>query len=200
MLNTFKEHPATIIKLGGSLFDLPDLGTRLEDFLERHRFPNPILIPGGGPFADAVRELDQLHHLGDTASHEIGTHTLSLSARFVASLSNRFVLTTSPDEFDRCWTQQTIPIFDAAAMTMKHSPLPSSWDVTSDSIAAWTCSLHSESQLVLVKSADLPTSLSYQGATQAGLVDAHFPNIAENLTNISWCNLRGESPTISCWK
>ncbi len=199
MLNIFKEYPATIIKLGGSLFDLPDLGTRLEDFLEHHHFPNPIFIPGGGPFADAVRELDHLHHLGDAASHEIGTHTLSLSSRFVASLSVRFVLTALPEEFDRCWTRQSIPIFDAAAMTLNHSPLPSSWDVTSDSIAAWICSLHPKSQLVLVKSVDLPKGLSYRDATQAGLVDQYFPNIAGNLTHISWCNLRSESPTLSCW-
>ena len=80
---SFQNQPLTIIKLGGSLFDFPDLSKRLLQFLDRHQFENPLIIPGGGKFADEVRKLDQRNNLGNALSHELGIRTLAISSRFV---------------------------------------------------------------------------------------------------------------------
>ncbi len=200
MLNPFQEQPATIIKVGGSLFDSPDLGSRLESFLQTHQFPNPVLISVGAVFADVIRRLDRIHQLEDSVSHLLGTNTLNLSSRFVASLSDKLVQTSCPVQVSTLREQEHVPVFDASEFTLEHSLLPSSWDVTSDSIAAWLCSLHPESQLVLLKSRRAPLPLTFFDAAQNGLVDLHFPNVASDLDTIYWCNFRDDSPTIHQWK
>ena len=60
-----------VIKVGGSLFDWPDLPHRLAAFLDQSRGQEPcfreqaVLIAGGGPFADVIRTMDQVHDPGD---------------------------------------------------------------------------------------------------------------------------------------
>ena len=61
MTEFFALHPLTVIKLGGSLLDLPDLSDRLQAFFSRHHFERPVIIPGGGQLADEVRRLDVRH-------------------------------------------------------------------------------------------------------------------------------------------
>lgn len=50
-----------VVKVGGSLFDLPDLGPRLRAWLKTLRTADVLLVPGGGPTADVVRSLDRAH-------------------------------------------------------------------------------------------------------------------------------------------
>ena len=57
------------MKVGGSLYDLPDLGPRLRRWLDAHAPREVIVAPGGGPFADVVRDLDRAHRLGEETSH-----------------------------------------------------------------------------------------------------------------------------------
>ena len=58
----------TIVKVGGSLFDWPELPVRLTAYIEQRRAMGPIeqtvLIAGGGPAADWIRALDRIHGLG----------------------------------------------------------------------------------------------------------------------------------------
>lgn len=199
MLSTLCESPVTVIKLGGSLFDLPDLGSRLLRFLNGQTFARPVIIPGGGRFADEVRRVDELLGLGDDLAHELGVRTLSLTSRLIAGLSERFQLATSPDQLSSIWEAGLLPVLDIAELTLQHSPLPASWAVTSDSIAAWVCSLHEESQLVLVKSVPLGGSPSLSDAAELGLVDGYFPNAASGLQHLSWCNLRDAAPRLEPW-
>lgn len=199
MLSILHEIPVTVIKLGGSLFDLPDLESRLLSFLDEQAFARPIILPGGGRFADEVRRLDDLCGLGNPLAHELGVRTLSLTARLVAGLSPRFQLATSPDQLSSNWEADLLPVLDVAELTLQHSPLPASWDVTSDSIAAWICSLHKDSQLVLVKSVPLADSPSLSEAANLGLVDGYFPVVADSLQHLSWCNLRDKDLHLESW-
>lgn len=199
MLGNFLNSPVTIIKLGGSLFDMPDLKSRLLRFLGEQAFARPVIIPGGGRFANEVRRVDELLDLGDDLAHELGVQTLSLTARLVAGLSPRLQLATSPDQLSSIWEADLLPVLDVAELTLQQSPLPASWDVTSDSIAAWVCSLREESQLVLVKSVPLIGSLSLSEAAKLGLVDAYFPVAASGLQHLSWCNLRDAAPHLKKW-
>ena len=63
-----------VIKLGGSLLDLPDLGVRLTRFLhELTPQDSSLILVGGGPIVDAVRL--------SRASLEIGRIGLPLAMR-----------------------------------------------------------------------------------------------------------------------
>ena len=58
-----------IVKVGGSLYDLPDLGPRLLRLLDRPEMQPTFVVPGGGRLVDDIRGLDRLHRLGEEASH-----------------------------------------------------------------------------------------------------------------------------------
>ncbi len=79
-----------VIKVGGSLFDWPDLSDRLGTFLGVHfptsRIERPMLIAGGGPAADVVREFDRIHRLDDETAHHLALHAMDLSARLLSAV------------------------------------------------------------------------------------------------------------------
>ena len=79
----------TVIKVGGSLFDWPELPRRMTDFLDARkavdRDERMVLIAGGGPAADVVRALDRIHGLGDQTAHRLALHAMDLTAIILAA-------------------------------------------------------------------------------------------------------------------
>lgn len=126
-----------VIKLGGSLANhVPGLVSVLR------LSPRPILlVPGGGSFANAVR----LAGLDDESAHWEAIAAMEKYGRTIARLgipvTSRLFL---PD--------QTILFFPLRSLR-EQDPLPHSWDVTSDTIAAWAAS-ELRIDLLLLKSVD----------------------------------------------
>ena len=153
-----------VAKVGGSLYDWPDLGPALTAWLAFQSEP-VLLFPGGGEAADAVRGWDRVHDLGEEAAHWMAIRSLSLGAHFLQHLvpDMPIVGSTMPGILDPCpyFRTQTGP--------------PHTWSVTTDSLAAWIAIHSGASKLVLLKSTDIPVSLSWKEASDAGFVDAHFP-------------------------
>src|SRR4051794_12217769 len=88
--------PLIVAKVGGSLYDLPDLGARLKLWLGP--LPRVLLVPGGGAMADAVRRLDNVHGLGEEASHWLALRALELNAQFLSHLLGAPLVTVVPRE------------------------------------------------------------------------------------------------------
>src|SRR5213595_1343108 len=78
--------PPMVVKVGGSLFDLPDLGPRLQDWLKTLDTRRVLLLPGGGPTANVIRDLDHRHGLGEETAHWLALRALRLNAHFLAAL------------------------------------------------------------------------------------------------------------------
>ncbi|VTR91824.1 Aspartate/glutamate/uridylate kinase OS=Pirellula staleyi (strain ATCC 27377 / DSM 6068 / ICPB 4128) GN=Psta_3593 PE=4 SV=1 [Gemmata massiliana] len=78
-----------VVKVGGSLFDSPALGPALRTFIESLKPADVLLVPGGGPVADAVRELDRTHGLGEEASHWLALQALSVTKAFLERVVGR---------------------------------------------------------------------------------------------------------------
>ncbi len=146
-----------VVKVGGSLYDQPRLGPGLRSFLDSLD-EQVLVVPGGGAFADAVRKLDALHHLGEVHSHWLALYAMNLAGNFLKSLGI------------------TSTILNAAEF---ESELPHSWNVTSDSIAARAAIVHGASRLILLKSVDIPLGTSWAEAAERGWVDPHFPTIVD---------------------
>src|SRR5262249_42007524 len=60
--------PLAVVKVGGSLFDWPELPGRLTGYLKARQVKvgaeHTVLVAGGGPAADWIRRLDEIQHLG----------------------------------------------------------------------------------------------------------------------------------------
>jgi aspartokinase-like uncharacterized kinase len=188
-----------VVKVGGSLLDWQMLPARLAEFLvsRRNAFPaeRPILIAGGGAAAEVVRVIDRIHSLGDATAHVLALRALDLTAALLAELLPGSILAEGIEALFSVWTSERIPIVVPSAL-LNHfertgaTPLPRSWDVTSDAIAAWLASNIGAASLVLLKSASLPPGAGLEEAARLELVDPTFPRAARALGRVEYLNLR----------
>src|SRR4051812_15560140 len=130
-----------VVKVGGSLYDLPDLGPRLAAWLRTLVGP-VLLVPGGGAMADVVRDLDRYHGLGEGISHELALRALTMNAWFLAALLCRSAVGSVP-----VWNPLVSPRTDRVSLLDAHAfwawderanpgALPACWEASSDSVAA----------------------------------------------------------------
>jgi aspartokinase-like uncharacterized kinase len=176
-----------VAKVGGSLFDLPDLRERLRAWLGTLGDQRVVLVPGGGRGADVIRQLDAIHRLGEERSHWLALRVLTLNAEFLATLLRVPVVETPTDTV-------RVAVLDANAFCRddegREGSLPHLWRVTSDSIAIRVAFVGGGS-LVLLKSTDLPSGMSWSQAAAAGLVDVSFAAlVADTGVSVAWVNLR----------
>jgi probable H4MPT-linked C1 transfer pathway protein len=155
-----------VIKVGGGLLEhVEHLDRVLNAIADAARAHRVVLVPGGGPFADAVRDADGLLGLGADAAHWMAILGMDQYAHLLASRLSAAVVVSTREEVDSALRQQQIPVLAPSRWLSSVDPLPHSWDVTSDSIAAWFAGELGARRLLLVKPPD---------ARGAGLVDAYF--------------------------
>jgi aspartokinase-like uncharacterized kinase len=185
------------IKVGGSLFDSPDLPGRLSSYLEERQAGGErlVLLAGGGGAADLIRSLDRTFGLGDLRAHRLALRSLDLTAHILAELVPGLDVVDELSALDDAWNRGRIPVLaprrwldevDAPSA----DPLPPSWDVTSDAIAARVAVALGAEELVLLKSAPLPPGIDRREAARLGLVDPVFPAVARTLRRVVYLNLR----------
>src|SRR5687768_7883128 len=75
-----------VVKVGGSLYDWPALSIRLTMFLQKLDKAPVLVVPGGGATADAIRQFDQVHRIGEVAAHWLALQALSINAGCVRAL------------------------------------------------------------------------------------------------------------------
>lgn len=167
-----------VVKVGGSLYDLPDLGPRLRQWLAAQNTSSALFVPGGGALADAVRELDATHGLGEETGHWLALRALTVAAHFLARLLPGSKVVSHPDQ----WRRGTVAVLDAHSFALadegKLDALPHSWAVTSDSIAARAARVAGARRLLLLKSVAIPDNMNLHEAARRGWVDAFFPKAA----------------------
>src|SRR5215468_4588592 len=140
--------PDWVIKVGGSFSARPTTLRRLMETLaiaaRRHWL---IVVPGGGSFADEVRRVDRRVHLGDSAAHWMAILAMDQYGYLLARLAPGAALVRSRHEL----TPGRLNVLAPSAWLLQVDPLPHSWDVTSDSIAAWIARAIRVPHLMLVK-------------------------------------------------
>jgi aspartokinase-like uncharacterized kinase len=188
-----------VIKVGGSLLDLPDLAGRLTDFLADFARPHPLMVCGGGPTVDLIRQWDRQFDLGEETSHWISVRALTVNALVLARAVPRLRYTESLDELRGIWSTGEVPVYDAYTFLRQVDesgphPLPRRWRVTSDSIACRLAAHLEAPEVILLKSATVPEGITYEEAARQGLVDPHFPTVAQEVPRVVIVNLREESP------
>jgi len=182
-----------VVKVGGSLFDLPDLANRLSGWLA-HCDEHTLLLPGGGASVEVIRQLDAIHRLGEERGHWLALAAMRVNAHFLASLLPQARVVDALTQSQECWDNRIIPVLDALpfceADAFGGDPLPKSWNVTSDSIAAKVALQYGAAGLVLLKSVDLPDGMDWREAARREMIDAYFPSLADRIQSVRVVNLR----------
>ena len=193
---TSRPRPVAVVKLGGSLLDWPAWPSRLVAFLATCSHVAPVLVVGGGRFADVLRDLDQIHALGEAHAHALALRVLDTTAHLAAALLPASVVVTEIGRLDRIWDNGLIPIFAPRHFLDKidspsADPLPATWATTTDSIAARLATRLDAAELILLKSCPLLSPITdWLAAAQLGLVDPEFPALAAKLSRVRFIDLR----------
>jgi 5-(aminomethyl)-3-furanmethanol phosphate kinase len=186
-----------VVKVGGSLYDLPDLGRRLRSWLNALPSRRILLIPGGGAAADLVRQGDALDKLGEECCHWLALRALQFTAHLLAARLEFSQVIEEIEHREIAWQLNRIPILDMHAFALADEGRPDHlahrWDVTSDSLAARAAVVAGIDQLILLKSCDMPACCDWGEAARCGIVDATLPEVLAGIgrrLNVALVNLR----------
>ena len=188
--------PVRIVKVGGSLLDVEDLGERLRNWLDQQSPARNVLVVGGGQFIDEIRRLDRVHRIHEATIHQLCLFALGVTGRLLASILPISQTVSQLADFDRisaCGgpalmdTELILRELDQSSHT---APLPSSWRVTSDSIAAHIAEAVHATELALLKSTDPPQPASVRNLQAKEYFDAHFLAAAGNRSVVRCVNFR----------
>lgn len=159
-----------VVKLGGGvLAHLDHLDAALAAIAAAAREHRLLVVPGGGPFADAVRDVDRRLRLSDDAAHWMAILAMDQCAHVLAARLAGGVLVIEPREIVAAigaGPVAQVPVLAPSRWLREADPLPHTWDVTSDSIAAWVAGQVGARRVILIKP---------PGAAGGDLVDAYFP-------------------------
>ncbi len=151
--NAFTRTVDIVIKIGGSLLAEPDvLEAAITDVIAAAGNARVVVIPGGGVFANAVRAADQAHTLDDDTAHWMAVLAMDQYAHLLVAKHAKLVLADDLANVTAALASGSIPVIAPYRWLRATDPLPHSWDVTSDSIAAWFAGELGAAQLILVKS------------------------------------------------
>jgi aspartokinase-like uncharacterized kinase len=186
----------TVVKVGGGLGRsagddaLGALCTTLGELGRRHAL---LVVPGGAWFADAVRDADRRFGLRATTSHRMAVLGME---QFAWLLSELIPGAERREDLARPGAGHAAVLMPAR---LPLDELPASWQVTSDSIAAWVAGQVRADRLVLVKEveglfAEWPArgeplaqlTVAELAALRPGGVDEYLPTVLEQAGFETW--------------
>ena len=121
-----------VVKIGGSLF--PDYAIKLANELKN---TNSLIVLGGGEFANLIREYDRQMKFSDEVTHYTAIDCMDIIAKLVCDKVESAKLAYTLKEAEKIAENNLTPIFIVSDFLKKQDPFECSWDVTSDSIAAY---------------------------------------------------------------
>ncbi|MBV8942924.1 MAG: hypothetical protein JO321_17560 [Solirubrobacterales bacterium] len=137
-----------VVKVGGGLLQaqgLEGLRRACTEVTQMSRSGPVLVVPGGGPFADAVRALDaQVGLAADVA------HALALAAMDQLGLLLRPLLPAAA-MIDRLVAPTSLGVVLATAAFRDRPEVPESWEVTSDSLAVLAAAAIGAKEAILLK-------------------------------------------------
>jgi len=184
-----------VVKVGGSLLELPDLADRIGGWLAEQSAARTLIVVGGGAVVNAIRHLDDQHPADECQMHWLAIRAMGITARIVSELLPECLLLERWEEIatiagDRPAVMDVEQFLRSVEPALEGRKLPQSWHVTSDSIAARLACCTMASELVLIKSASPPHPDSVDQWADSGYVDRFFSELAPDVAFIRCVNLR----------
>jgi aspartokinase-like uncharacterized kinase len=166
-----------VLKLGGSLANSGGLRACLAALAGSRG--GVVVVPGGGVFADAVREAQPRFGFSDRAAHHMALLAMEQYALMLVDRLPRLRPCRTLDEVRQAAQAGDPAIWLPTTLALADPTIPQSWDVTADSLAAWLARRLGAKRLVLVKSVAAPRPLDVDALAASGLVDSAFPSFLD---------------------
>ena len=146
---------ATVVKVGGSLANYPEklraLCVKLSEVSLKHKL---LVVPGGGEFADVVRDLDARFSLSCGASHRMAILGMEQYGFLLSDLMPNSFAVNRLEEVKKVLDLGKLPVFLPSNLLLSEDPLENSWNVTSDSIAVYIAGRLQVRKVLLVTDVD----------------------------------------------
>jgi aspartokinase-like uncharacterized kinase len=144
-----------------------------------------VIVPGGGPFADIVRREQKEIGFGDPAAHRMALLGMAQFGFALTSLSPRLKPASSVAAIKRALAEDAVAVWLPLDMLDGHPDVPESWEMTSDSLAAWLAGQLGAARLIFLKRAG-PTSLKISDLVSAGVLDPLTPRFLADTKAEAW--------------
>ena len=133
-----------VVKIGGSLFPnyAIDLANRLKN-------TNSCIVLGGGEFANLIRKYNDEQNFSEEVNHWTAIDCMDIIAKLVNDKVESAKLAYSIDEVNKISGEGFTPIFVVSEFLRAEDFFECSWDVTSDSIAAYVAHLLNAKLLIV---------------------------------------------------
>ncbi len=140
-----------VVKVGGGLLragGLDGLRRACDDVAQQTRDRPVLVVPGGGPFADAIRAVDRDGQLGDRLAHRLGLAAMDQLGTVLLELL------PGAEPISRLRVPAGLGLLLAVPAFAGRSGVPESWTVTSDSLAVLAAGAIGAEQTILLKAVD----------------------------------------------
>jgi len=198
--------PVSVVKIGGSLLQAADFPRRFQVWLDVKSVANPdthfVLVAGGGPWVEGIRQLDAHSPLGDERAHWLCVAIMDITAGLVGAMLPQLCLVKTFAELEARLCEPGCTLLAPCEFVQRVEPrfagnrLPAYWSVTSDSIAGRLAIVLGATELTLLKSIPPPERRSKVGdlseLASAGYVDAFLPALGVDLPPVEFSVLPPE--------
>jgi len=144
-----------VVKVGGSLLAQPDALRALCRTLDRaSKNWKMAIVPGGGPFADEVRLQDKRVGLSAETTHLMAIFAMDQYGLLLCDLLNNAAPATTLRAAINFAGRKRLPVILPSRFLSTRNSLRASWDVTSDTIAAYLAARLQAKRLILITDVD----------------------------------------------
>ncbi|MHA7685213.1 amino acid kinase family protein [Cupriavidus sp. PET2-C1] len=162
-----------VIKIGGSLGRDPLLRDWLRELAARGG-GRVVVVPGGGVFADQVREYQAQWAFDDLVAHNMAVLAMVQYGLMLQGLCHGLTVAADDNAIRAVLRDGGVAVWTPLDLLRTAPDALTNWDATSDSMAAWLASRLGARRLVLVKSCPLKPGMTLAQYAHAGVVDRGF--------------------------
>lgn len=168
-----------VIKLGGSLVKDQSIASCLQKVADKYP-TGAVVVPGGGLFADLVRQSQEQWGFNDIIAHHMAILAMQQMALLFSGLAQKFVIAQSINDIKKHLDQGQNVIWSPAIESLNNAHIAASWSITSDSLAAWLAQQLKAEELIVIKAVHFRHDIDFEEMAKQNIVDKAFNNYIKN--------------------
>jgi aspartokinase-like uncharacterized kinase len=142
------------------------------------------VVPGGGRFAEAVREEQRREGFSDRSAHRMAILAMHQMAELYFEMQPGLAAAETIEEIERTSGEGRVPVWLPYRMAAHEAGIPEDWSITSDGLAAWLA-VRLRADVALVKSCPVDPVASASGLAESGVVDTAFAQFVDEAA-LTW--------------